>query len=72
MGCVHGKDRCLTQDDLDYITKHTSMTKEEIELKYEYFKQKHPNGKLSKVNYFMAKNIFASSTLKHLEMLFMI
>ena len=49
MGCVNGKERGLSEEDLEYLIQYTAMDKETIQKKYEYFKQHHPEGKLSKV-----------------------
>jgi len=47
MGQLHGK-YVLTKRDIDYLSSHTSMTKEEIQARYDQFMLKHPDGKIPK------------------------
>jgi len=45
MGQLQGK-YVLTKRDIDYLSAHTSMTKEDIQSRFEQFLEKHPDGKI--------------------------
>ena len=47
---VSGKPK-LSEGDRDYIAKQTSMTPSEVEIEYENFIRKHPDGKILKQDF---------------------
>ena len=49
-GCINNASSppVLSQDDLEFIVDHTSITKDKIDQHYDNFLLKHPNGKISR------------------------
>ena len=47
MGRANGKP-VLSDEDLEFIAKHTAVSRDQIDEQYENFLGKHPNGKITK------------------------
>ena len=58
----------LSEDDLEYIAKNTSISRSQIEDQYENFLEKHPDGKITKWNFRnMMQACFPESGIAKLE-----
>merc|ERR1711935_799991 len=67
MGCVNGKP-VLSDADLEYIVKNTSISRGQIDDQYENFLEKHPDGKITKRNFRdMMQACFPESDIAKLE-----
>merc|ERR1711963_1391644 len=47
MGRANGKP-VLSDEDMEFIAKHTAVSRDQIDEQYEHFLGKHPNGKITK------------------------
>ncbi len=45
---MNGRQRGLSEDDLDFIARNTAVTREEVDAQYQNFLQRHPDGKINK------------------------
>ena len=50
MGRANGKP-VLSDEDLEFIAKHTAVSRDQIDEQYENFLGKHPNGKITKSDF---------------------
>lgn len=67
MGQLQGK-YVLTTRDLDYLSTHTSMNKEDIQTRFDQFVVQHPDGKIPKDEFkIMLQNLYSGCDIKKLE-----
>ena len=65
---VNSKKRLLSDEDLEYIVKNTSISRGQIDDQYENFLEKHPDGKITKRNFRdMMQACFPESDIAKLE-----
>ena len=50
MGCVNGKEP-LSEQDLEFISQHTDISREEVEEQYNNFLHRYPNGKITRSSF---------------------
>jgi len=50
MGCVPGKEP-LSEKDLEFISQHTDISREEVEQQYKNFLHQYPNGKITRSSF---------------------
>merc|ERR1712242_96388 len=60
MGRANGKP-VLSDEDLEFIAKHTAVSRDQIDEQYENFLGKHPNGKITK-EFMMVLYIMSNGT----------
>ena len=64
----NSKKRLLSDEDLEYIVKNTSISRGQIDDQYENFLEKHPDGKITKRNFRdMMQACFPESDIAKLE-----
>ena len=64
----NSKKPLLSDDDLEYIAKNTSISRGQIDAQYENFLEKHPDGKITKKNFRnMMQACFPESDVARLE-----
>ena len=52
MGCVNSTTEALiSQQDLQYIVRHTNISQDEIVERFENFVARHPDGKVTRLNF---------------------
>jgi Ca2+-binding EF-hand superfamily protein len=67
MGCVHGKN-ILLEEDIEYIAKNTAMSREQVEIQYQSFLEKHPDGRISRKSFHeMMKECYPGADTEKLE-----
>jgi len=67
MGCINGKP-FLTDDDIDFIARNTAMDKGSVEMQYQNFLSKHPDGKISRKSFHeMMKECYPGTDTEKLE-----
>jgi hypothetical protein len=65
---VNSKKRLLSDEDLEFIVKNTSISRGQIDDQYENFLEKHPDGKITKRNFRdMMQACFPESDIAKLE-----
>ena len=58
----------VTDEDLEYIAKHTAATKEDVKEKFEIYLKNHPDGKISKTQFKnMMKTCYPDAKVDNLE-----
>ena len=58
----------VTDEDLEYIAKHTAATKEDVKEKFEIYLKNHPDGKISKTQFKnMMKTCYPDAKADNLE-----
>jgi len=67
MGCAQGK-HVLTVEDIDFIARNTAMPRDKVEMQYQTFLQKHPDGRISKKSFHtMMKECYPGADTEKLE-----
>ncbi|XP_023345061.1 neuronal calcium sensor 2 [Eurytemora carolleeae] len=67
MGCVNGKS-FLTDEDIVFIARNTAMDQEQVEIRYQNFLSKHPDGRISRKSFHdMMKECYPGTDTEKLE-----
>ena len=62
------KKKVLSDEDLDFIARNTSISREKVDEQYENFLEKHPDGKINKRAFRnMMQDCFPESDMTKLE-----
>ena len=68
LGFVKSKKQILSDEDLDFIARNTSISREKVDEQYENFLEKHPDGKINKRAFRnMMQDCFPESDMTKLE-----